>query len=139
MRPLALLPVTIALAGAAFAAFVATAQPKIILYETGDCTPDENWVSGLQAEGFDVRRELVADTNGLQDTLRVPTDLRDCRVAQVAGYSLIGTIPASDTINLLRKKPGDVIALALDPDGQGIVALHHDGSVERNPAQSQQP
>ncbi len=106
---------------------------RLELSYTNDCQDSTDWQSRLEADGFDVRAAQVSNLSlSEQHAMMVtPAAMRDCKIGRVAGYSVIGEVPSGDIVTLLRRKPADVIALALDGPAHETVAIHYDGSVER--------
>ncbi|HBS21645.1 MAG TPA: hypothetical protein DD982_03840 [Thalassospira sp.] len=133
MKPIALSTILAGIALIGLTAFVGTSRPTLELSYTNDCQDSTDWQNRLKAEGFDVRAAQVSNLSlsEQQAMMITPAPMRDCKIGRVAGYSVIGEVPSGDIVTLLRRKPADVIALALDGPAQETVAIHYDGSVER--------
>ncbi|OSQ48005.1 DUF411 domain-containing protein [Thalassospira alkalitolerans] len=133
MRLIAFASLLASLALIGLVAFGGISRPTFELSYTADCKNTAPWQSNLTAEGFDIRATQV-DNLSLSEQramMIAPAPMRDCMMGRVAGYHVIGDIPANDIITLLRRKPADVIALARDDQTRETVAIHHDGSIER--------
>lgn len=133
MRKIATVPIVAGIALVTLAAFVSTERPAVQLIHSDDCSTVELWQEDLAAHGFDIQPTLIDElTLSEQRAMRLlPDEMRDCKMASIAGYHVIGDVSADDIIHLLRRKPLDVLAIAHDSISDETVALHHDGTLER--------
>ena len=66
----------------------------------------------LQAAGYPVRVEDVADVNAVKRRLGVPTEATSCHTAEVEGYSVEGHVPADAIDRILTERP-EIAGLAV--------------------------
>ncbi|MHC8492981.1 hypothetical protein ACTU44_09735 [Thalassospira sp. SM2505] len=137
MRPISFVPILAGIALLGLTAFVGTARPTIELSYSANCKNVDGWKESLMAEGFDIELSPVNELtlSEQQAMMSLPEPMRDCKIASVAGYHVIGDVASGDIVTLLRRKPLDVVALAQDKATLETVALHYDGTVERRKAQ----
>ena len=83
---------------------MAQTRPKVEVWKDPDCGCCKDWVSHLEANGFQVK---VHDSGNAQARARlgVPDKLGSCHTAQVGGYALEGHVPARDIWRLLKERP----------------------------------
>ena len=83
---------------------MAQTRPKVEVWKDPDCGCCTDWVSHLEANGFQVS---VHDSGNAQARTRlgVPDKLGSCHTAQVSGYALEGHVPARDIKRLLKERP----------------------------------
>ena len=101
-----LLQTLASLAGAATLApgLMAQTRPRVEVWKDPDCGCCKDWVSHLEASGFQVK---VHDSGNAAARARlgVPEKLGSCHTAQVGGYALEGHVPARDIRRLLKERP----------------------------------
>ena len=101
-----LLQTLVSLAGAATLApsLMAQTRPKVEVWKDPDCGCCKDWVSHLEANGFQVS---VHDSGNAEARTRlgVPDKLGSCHTGQVGGYALEGHVPARDIKRLLKERP----------------------------------
>lgn len=66
----------------------------------------------MQAHGFTVQAENIADLAEVKETYAIPADLQSCHTAIVDGYLIEGHVPAQEIQRLLAEQP-DVVGLAV--------------------------
>jgi hypothetical protein len=81
------------------------AKPTITVYKDPNCGCCKNWIEHLRKHGFTVDAKDTPDMATIKSTLGVPSDLRSCHTAVVAGYLIEGHVPAVDIDRLLASKP----------------------------------
>ncbi|MEC5213075.1 hypothetical protein RCH06_001620 [Polaromonas sp. CG_9.5] len=83
---------------------MAQTRPKVEVWKDPDCGCCKDWVSHLEANGFQVS---VHDSGNAEARTRlgVPDKLGSCHTAQVGGYALEGHVPARDIKRLLKERP----------------------------------
>jgi len=81
------------------------AGPSVMVYKSPTCGCCKKWMAHLEANGFTVQHEDMADVSPMKDELGVPRKLVSCHTAVVAGYVIEGHVPAEDIQRLLREKP----------------------------------
>lgn len=94
------------LAGASALApsLMAQTRPQVEVWKDPDCGCCKDWVSHLEANGFQVKVHDSGNT-AARARLRVPDKLGSCHTAQVGGYALEGHVPARDIHQLLKERP----------------------------------
>ena len=94
-----LVPLLLALAAApALAA-------EITVYKSSTCGCCDKWIEHLQANGFTVKAQNVADIMPYKSANGVPPALASCHTAKVDGYVIEGHVPAADIKRLLKERP----------------------------------
>jgi len=81
------------------------AKPIITVYKDPNCGCCRNWIAHLIKNGYRVDAKDTPDMDQIKKTLGVPTDLKSCHTAVVAGYLIEGHVPAADIDRLLATKP----------------------------------
>ena len=83
---------------------MAQTRPAVEVWKDPDCGCCKDWVSHLEANGFQVS---VHDSGNVQARTRlgVPEKLGSCHTGQVGGYALEGHVPARDIKRLLKERP----------------------------------
>lgn len=115
------------LAGASFLApgLMAQTRPQVEVWKDPDCGCCKDWVSHLEANGFQVKVHDSGNT-AARARLRVPDKLGSCHTAQVGGYALEGHVPAPDIHRLLKERPK---AVGLAVPGMPVGSPGMDGPV----------
>jgi hypothetical protein len=93
-----------ALAGSALPAGAQYA-PQVTVYKNPACGCCGEWVKHMQANGFRVEVQDVADVAPIRHRYGVPDALASCHTAHVDGYALEGHVPAADVWRMLRERP----------------------------------
>lgn len=94
-----------AVAGAAAAVAQRTAPLTVEVYKSPTCGCCSKWVDHLRAANFTVRATDTDQVDAIKNKHGVPTALRSCHTALVAGYVLEGHVPAADVQRLLKERP----------------------------------
>lgn len=83
---------------------MAQTRPKVEVWKDPDCGCCKDWISHLEANGFQVS---VHDSGNAEARTRlgVPEKLGSCHTGQVGGYALEGHVPARDIKRLLKERP----------------------------------
>ncbi len=84
---------------------VAAAADLIEVWKSPDCSCCAEWVKHLQAAGFQVKTNEVADIDAARRKNGVPPALGACHTARVGGYAIEGHVPAEQIKRLLKEKP----------------------------------
>lgn len=119
----ALMPALIALPLAAGAA-----QPVIEVYKAATCGCCKQWVKHLEANGFTVKAQDVADPGDYRAKFGIADQHASCHTARVQGYAVEGHVPASDIKRMLGTRP-EAVGLAVPgmPMGSpGMEGAHSD-------------
>jgi hypothetical protein len=88
------------------------AGESMVVFKDPNCGCCHAWADAMAKAGFSVKAEDVADIEVVKDRFKVPTDLRGCHTAVVAGYYLEGHVPLEAVTRLLAEKP-DLAGLAV--------------------------
>ena len=81
------------------------AQPVIEVYKSASCGCCKEWVKHLEANGFKVKSQDVANTADYREKFGIPNEYGSCHTGRVNGYALEGHVPASEIKRLLAEKP----------------------------------
>lgn len=80
------------------------------VWKTATCGCCKDWVAHLEANGFIVSVNDVADTTDARELLGIPGDHGSCHTALVDGYAIEGHVSAAEIRRLLEERP-DAIGL----------------------------
>lgn len=92
-------------AGPTWSGKPAEIPPEITVYKTPTCGCCTKWARHLEAHGFRVRAQDVADLGAVKRRLGVPPEAEACHTAVVQGYVVEGHVPAADVARLLAENP----------------------------------
>lgn len=81
------------------------AVPVVRVYKSAGCGCCEEWIKHMEANGFTVKSQDVADTSVYRKRFGIPQELGSCHTAVVDGYALEGHVPAREVKRLLAEKP----------------------------------
>lgn len=81
------------------------ASPAITVHKDPNCGCCTDWVTHLQANGFQTKVVETGEINRVKARLGVPSELASCHTAQVGGYVIEGHVPAGAIRKLLAEKP----------------------------------
>jgi hypothetical protein len=102
---LAVAAVAVAGAAAAMGQRPASAPVTVEVYKSPTCGCCSKWVDHMRAASFTVRATDTDQVDAIKNKHGVPTALRSCHTALVAGYVLEGHVPAADVQRLLKERP----------------------------------
>ena len=104
---------------------LAQVKPLVEVWKDPSCGCCGDWVSHLQASGFQVK---VNDTGNAETRKRlgVPEKMGSCHTGLVAGYALEGHVPAREIHRLLKERPQ---AIGLAVPGMPVGSPGMDGAV----------
>lgn len=89
----------------------ATATPATLtVFRSPTCGCCGDWVSHMQAAGFQIDDHITADMDTVKQTYDVSEALSSCHTALINGYVIEGHVPATDVQRLLHEKP-DVVGI----------------------------
>lgn len=94
-----LIPLLFALAG------VPALAAEVVVYKDANCGCCNKWIEHMQANGFTVKAQNVADIMPYKSANEVPLALSACHTAKVDGYVIEGHVPAADIKRLLKERP----------------------------------
>ena len=98
--------------GASIGASVfAQTKPAIEVWKDPNCGCCKDWVTHLEASGFQVQVHDSGNT-AVRTRLRLPEKLGSCHTALVGGYAIEGHVPAREIHRLLKERP-QAIGLAV--------------------------
>ncbi|MBB3222100.1 DUF411 domain-containing protein [Pseudoduganella umbonata] len=96
----------IATAGALIIPLLAhAAAPTIEVFKSASCGCCAKWVKHLEANGFSVKTQDVANPADYRQKAGIPDSLGSCHTALVRGYAIEGHVPAADIKRLLAETP----------------------------------
>lgn len=100
--------------------------PTMTVYKSPTCGCCQKWVEIMEAEGFTVVTEDVADMSVVKAEHGVLSNLQSCHTAIVDGYVIEGHVPADAIEQLLAERP-DVTGLAVPGMPVGSPGMEVDG------------
>jgi len=77
----------------------------ITVYKSPTCGCCKNWISHLEANGFEVTAHDTDDMQSIKQQYGVADHLASCHTAIVNGYVIEGHVPADSIKRLLKEKP----------------------------------
>ncbi|MCA1246555.1 DUF411 domain-containing protein [Massilia sp. MS-15] len=80
-------------------------QPVVEVYKTSSCGCCKEWVRHLEAEGFHVKAQDVANPSDYREKFGIPQQYGSCHTGRVGGYALEGHVPAREIRRMLRERP----------------------------------
>lgn len=80
-------------------------MPTIQVFKSPTCGCCGMWVEHLEASGFRVKTEDVADLSPIKTMAGVPSHLMACHTGMIDGYTIEGHIPADAIRKLLAERP----------------------------------
>jgi hypothetical protein len=96
------------------------------VYKSPTCGCCQKWVEIMEAEGFTVVTEDVADISVVKAEQGVLPNLQSCHTAIIDGYVIEGHVPADAIQKLLTERP-DVTGLAVPGMPVGSPGMEVDG------------
>lgn len=75
------------------------------VYKDPSCGCCKKWVSYMQQSGFTVTAHDDSDMDAIKDHYGVPSGVRSCHTALIAGYLIEGHVPAADVDKMLKEQP----------------------------------
>jgi hypothetical protein len=84
---------------------VFAAGPSVTVYKDAFCGCCSVWVKHLEANGFQVKVNVVENMDERKRTNGVPSNLKSCHTAVVNGYTIEGHVPAEEIHRLLKERP----------------------------------
>lgn len=91
----------------------ATGKPSVAVFKSPTCGCCAKWNEHMTAAGYAVNSRDMTDMNAVKDEHRVPSPLRSCHTALVAGYVIEGHVPADVVARLLAERPAGVVGIAV--------------------------
>ena len=88
-------------------------KPSVAVWKSPTCGCCAKWNEHMTAAGYAVTSRDMTDMNTVKDEHRVPTALRSCHTALVAGYVIEGHVPADVVAKLLAERPAGVMGIAV--------------------------
>lgn len=102
---------------------MAQTRPQVEVWKDPDCGCCKDWVSHLEANGFQVKVHDSGNTQA-RSRLGVPDKLGSCHTALIGGYAIEGHVPARDIHRLLKERPK---AVGLSVPGMPVGSPGMDG------------
>lgn len=81
------------------------AQPVVEVYKTATCGCCKQWIRHLEANGFSVKAQDVANAGDYRAKFGIADEHGSCHSARVQGYAVEGHVPASDIKRMLATRP----------------------------------
>lgn len=81
------------------------AQPVVEVYKTATCGCCKQWIKHLEANGFSVKAQDVANPGDYRARFGIADEHGSCHSAKVQGYAIEGHVPASDIKRMLATRP----------------------------------
>ncbi len=112
---------TLSVMGPALASGQPGNKPVIEVWKTATCGCCKDWLSHLEAEGFEVKSRDVSDAvkNDYRRRMGLADKFGSCHTGLVQGYVIEGHVPARDIRRLLQSRPA---ALGLAAPGMPVGA-----------------
>jgi hypothetical protein len=110
-----------------FPMFSTAATQAVEVYKTATCGCCKAWVKHLQANGFKVNANDVANPSDTRKKMGVPDRLGSCHTAVIGGYAIEGHVPAAEIKRLLASKPKakGLAVPAMPPGSPGMEGAAH--------------
>ena len=83
----------------------AAGKPSVAVFKSPTCGCCAKWNEHMTAAGYTITSRDMTDMNAVKDEHRVPSPLRSCHTALVAGYVIEGHVPAAAIRKLLAERP----------------------------------
>lgn len=112
-------------------AHAAKALKKIHVYKSPTCGCCTKWEEHLQANGFTVESEKVADVAAIKAKHGVPSQLSSCHTGLIDGYVVEGHVPADTIKKLLKQKPKGITGITVPGMPIGSPGMEQGNIVER--------
>ncbi len=77
------------------------ATPLIEVYKTASCGCCKAWIKHLEANGFSVKANDVADTSPYRHKFGIASEHGSCHSAKIGAYAIEGHVPASEIKRLV--------------------------------------
>ncbi|WP_151638759.1 DUF411 domain-containing protein [Noviherbaspirillum aerium] len=81
------------------------ANPIVEVYKSESCGCCSEWVKHLEANGFTVKAQNVANPSDYREKFGMPNELGSCHTGLIQGYALEGHVPANEIKRLIAEKP----------------------------------
>jgi len=82
--------------------------PKVVSYRTALCSFCKKWFKHLRNNGLEVIYNIVENVSVIKSQYQIPNNLRSCRSAQIANYTIERYVTFESINKLLRKGPSTV-------------------------------
>ena len=96
----------------------------ISVYKTPTCGCCQEWVTHLEANGFEVSTHDMADLRSIKSMAGVQPRHASCHTALVDGYVVEGHVPATDIERLLKERP-DIVGISVPGMPIGSPGMEH--------------
>jgi hypothetical protein len=88
-------------------------KADVVVHKSPACGCCSLWINQLKANGLEVEVVNVASTEGIRQSLNVPSAARSCHTAEVGDYWVEGHVPVDLIAYLIDEKPSDISGLAV--------------------------
>lgn len=96
-----------------------TSKIEMVVYKTPACGCCDKWVEHLRDNDFNVKVNLVPETNSVRSRAGVPQEMASCHTAIVGDYWVEGHVPADLIHKLLAEHPEGIKGIAAPGMPQG--------------------
>jgi hypothetical protein len=96
-----------------------TTKFGMVVYKTPACGCCDKWVLHLRENNFNVKVNLVSETNSIRTSVGVPREMASCHTALVGDYWVEGHVPADLIHKLLAEQPENIKGIAAPGMPQG--------------------
>lgn len=79
--------------------------PAVTVYKSPTCQCCAEWVTHMEANGFEVKTTDLSDMQQIKNRFSVPRELSSCHTAVVGGYVVEGHVPAEEVKRMLVQQP----------------------------------
>jgi len=87
-------------------------KTQMVVYKTPACGCCDKWVLHLRDNDFNVKVNLVSETNSIRTQVGVPREMASCHTAIVGDYWVEGHVPADLIHKLLTEQPEGIKGIA---------------------------
>ena len=87
-------------------------KTQMVVYKTPACGCCDKWVLHLRDNDFEVKVNLVSETNSIRTQVGVPREMASCHTAIVGDYWVEGHVPADLIHKLLTEQPEGIKGIA---------------------------
>lgn len=92
---------------------IGSEKTEMVVYKTPACGCCDKWVLHLRDNDFDVKVNLVSETNSIRTQVGVPREMASCHTAIVGDYWVEGHVPADLIHKLLTEQPQSIKGIAV--------------------------
>lgn len=94
-------------------------KTEVVVYKTPSCGCCDKWADHLRDNNFDVKVNLVSETDSVRSQVGVPRELASCHTAVVGDYWVEGHVPADLIHKLMAEQPQEINGITVPGMPQG--------------------